>query len=85
LTGAVNNYGFFGQIASGTNRYNLYMAGTAYNYLAGCTGIGVLPSGSYALKVSGDLYVDGDFTVTGSSESVTEAYELADGSVSEPS
>jgi hypothetical protein len=85
LTGAVNNYGFFGQIASGTNRYNLYMAGTAYNYLAGCTGIGVLPSGSYALKVSGDLYVDGDFTVIGSSESVARAYELADGSVSEPS
>lgn len=35
LTGATNNYGFYGNIASGTGRYNLYMAGTADNYLAG--------------------------------------------------
>jgi hypothetical protein len=40
LTGATNNYGFYGDIASGTNRYNLYMAGTADNYLAGALGIG---------------------------------------------
>ena len=42
LTGATNNYGFYGAIASGTNRYNLYMAGTAANYLGG------------ALSVAGD-------------------------------
>ena len=35
LTGATNNYGFFGNIASGTGRYNLYMAGTAANYFGG--------------------------------------------------
>jgi hypothetical protein len=40
LTGATNNYGFFGNIASGTNRWNLYMAGTAANYMAGDLGIG---------------------------------------------
>ena len=40
LTGATNNYGFYGAIASGANRYNLYMAGTADNYLAGKLGIG---------------------------------------------
>lgn len=40
LTGATNNYGFYGNIASGTGRYNLYMAGTAANYLAGTTTIG---------------------------------------------
>jgi hypothetical protein len=40
LTGATNNYGFFGNIASGTNRWNLYMAGTAANYMAGNLGIG---------------------------------------------
>ena len=42
LTNATNNYGFFGNIASGTGRYNLYMAGTAANYLGG------------ALSVAGD-------------------------------
>jgi hypothetical protein len=40
LTGATNNYGFFGNIASGTNRWNLYMNGTANNYMAGSLGIG---------------------------------------------
>jgi hypothetical protein len=35
LTGATNNYGFYGDIASGSNRWNLYMAGTAANYFAG--------------------------------------------------
>ena len=40
LTGATNNYGFYSNIASGTNRYNLYMAGTADNYMAGRLGIG---------------------------------------------
>jgi hypothetical protein len=42
LTGATNNYGFYGNIASGTNRYNLYMPGTANNYFAGNLGIGVI-------------------------------------------
>jgi hypothetical protein len=40
LTGATNNYGFFGDIASGTGRWNLYMSGTANNYLAGNLSIG---------------------------------------------
>jgi hypothetical protein len=40
LIGATNTYGFFGNIASGTNRWNLYMAGTAANYMAGSLGIG---------------------------------------------
>jgi hypothetical protein len=40
MTGATNNYGFFGNIASGTGRWNLYMNGTAANYLAGNTSIG---------------------------------------------
>lgn len=35
LVNATNNYGFRGQIASGTGRYNLYMDGSANNYLAG--------------------------------------------------
>jgi hypothetical protein len=40
LTGATNNYGFYGNIASGTNRWNLYMGGTAANYMAGQVSIG---------------------------------------------
>ena len=46
LTGATNNYGFYGGIASGTGRYNLFMAGTADNFLAGNIGVGVAPVSS---------------------------------------
>ena len=42
-TRATNNYAFYGNIASGSNRYNLYMNGTAANYLAGILGIGIIP------------------------------------------
>lgn len=34
-TGATNNYGFYGNIPSGTGRWNFYAAGTAGNYFAG--------------------------------------------------
>jgi hypothetical protein len=40
LTGATNNYGFYSNIASGSNRWNFYAAGTAQNYFAGNTLIG---------------------------------------------
>lgn len=35
LTSATNNYGFYSNIASGSNRWNFYAAGTADNYFAG--------------------------------------------------
>ena len=35
LTGATNNYGFFGNLASATGCWNFYGAGTAPNYFAG--------------------------------------------------
>lgn len=44
LTVATNSYGFKGEVTAGSNKYNLYMDGTAQNYLAGVTGIGVAPS-----------------------------------------
>jgi hypothetical protein len=40
LTEATNDYGFYGNIGAATNRWNLYMAGTAANYMAGNTFIG---------------------------------------------
>jgi hypothetical protein len=40
LSGATSNYGFYGDVASATGRWNLYMSGTAANHLAGnlCVG-----------------------------------------------
>jgi len=40
LVGATNDYGFYGNLAAGTNVWNLYMNGTANNYMAGSLGIG---------------------------------------------
>jgi hypothetical protein len=52
LTQGLNNYGFYGNIASGTGRWNFYAAGTAANYFAGQTTVGstslTLGSGSVA-------------------------------------
>jgi len=55
LIGATNNYSFFGNIAAGTGRYNLYMSGTASNYLAGSLGIGTIPTAYQTLLVSKNL------------------------------
>ena len=55
LTGATNNYGFYGAIASGTGRYNLYMAGTADNYLGGSVGIGATTTTGYSLVISKNI------------------------------
>jgi hypothetical protein len=49
LTGATTNYGFFGNISAGTGKWNLYMGGTASNYLAGALSIGVATANASAL------------------------------------
>jgi len=53
LIGATNNYGFHGNIPAGTGRYNLYMNGTADNYMAGALGIGAFAAAGYNLDVFG--------------------------------
>jgi hypothetical protein len=57
LTGATNNFAFRGEIASSANNWNLYMSGTAANYLAGNTSIGTTTS-------SGRLTVRGSGTTS---------------------
>ena len=52
LIGATNNYGFRGQIPSGTNRWNLYMDGTANNYMAGGLGIATTNLTGFSLNVA---------------------------------
>jgi len=52
LTGATNNYGFYGNIASGTSRFNLYMAGSADNYMAGSLGIGTATITGNILRIA---------------------------------
>jgi hypothetical protein len=55
LTGATNNYGFYGNIASGLNRWNLYMLGTAPNHMAGSLGIGTTVLTGYNLRIAKNI------------------------------
>ena len=55
LTGATNNYGFYGAIAAASGAYNLYMAGTANNYLAGALGIGATSAAGQTLYLAKTL------------------------------
>jgi len=60
LSGATNNYGFYGNLAtSGSANWNLYMNGTAPNYLAGSTTI------ANNLNITGSLLTTGSFTLIG--------------------
>jgi len=61
------NYAFVSLLpASGTSNYNIYMTGNAPNYLAGDLGIGMLPSSSTPLAVSGlPVYANNAAAISG--------------------
>jgi hypothetical protein len=64
LVGGTNNFAFYGNIPNGTNRWNLYMNGTADNYLAGKLLIGTTTVSTFALDVNGTARVSGNTTIT---------------------
>lgn len=59
MTQGANNRGFEGDVVSGANNYNLYMSGSAQNYLAGNTGIGISP-GTNTLTIGGQTIINGN-------------------------
>ena len=65
LVGATNNYGFYGDIPSTSTNWNLYMPGTAKNYLAGNTLIGTSFDAGYKLDVLGQQRFSGISTSDG--------------------
>jgi hypothetical protein len=65
LTSATNNYGFYGNIPSGTNRWNIYMAGTANNHLAGNLLIGSTADNGSKLQVTGAATFSSSVTASG--------------------
>ena len=75
LTSATNNFGFYGDIASGTGRWNLYMNGTADNYLAGRLGIGTTVINAN-LHNAGTTRLDGNITQGGNPAGDVNFYML---------
>ena len=63
LTGATNNYGFYGNIAAATGRWNIYINGSANNYISGNLGIGINNPVS-KLDVSGSLNISSASYIT---------------------
>jgi len=76
-SGTVTNaYGFYGNLASGTNRYNLYMSGTAANYIAGRLGVGAtLTSGAMA-QVTNTTAADVAFVIKGAASQSGNLFEI---------
>jgi hypothetical protein len=64
LTGATNNYGFYGNIPAAANRWNLFMNGTAANYLAGVLNIGTTTLSGFSLDVNGTARVQDNITIS---------------------
>jgi hypothetical protein len=80
IIGATNNYAFQGAIGNGTGNWNLYMSGTADNYLAGKLVIGTTTVSTFALDVNGTARVSGATTLSGAvainSTNVSTGYAL---------
>lgn len=56
LSSGGSNYGFYGSLSTGTNKWNLYITGTASNFLNGSTGIGTNAIATNAkLDISGTV------------------------------
>lgn len=69
LIGAVSNFGFYGNIPAGANRWNFFAGGTASNHFAGNVLIGTT-TGDSANKLSvngGNVWTSGSFISEGAS------------------
>ena len=76
LTEATNNFGFYSNIASGSNRWNFYAAGTAQNYFAGDTGVGTTPLGSVRLGVLSAGTTSGTYAILARNSSSTDLFAV---------
>jgi hypothetical protein len=81
MTGATNNFGFRGQLASGANRFNIYMDGSAANWLQGTTAIGSVNFDSNAnLRITNSSDIVGIKIRLAASQSGSGALRVEDSS-----
>jgi hypothetical protein len=70
LTNATNNYGFYGNIGSGTGRWNFYAAGTANNAYAGNSRFGGLTVPVATVDVTGSVAATTTILSTGATSGI---------------
>ncbi|HYN54404.1 MAG TPA: hypothetical protein VES38_06840 [Methylotenera sp.] len=70
LIGATNNYGFYGDIASGTGRWNLYMNGTANNAYAGNSRFGGVTAPVAVVDVTGNILATTSILSNGATQGI---------------
>lgn len=72
--GSTLSVGYYGGIPSGTGRWNIYMVGTAANYMLGDTLIGsATPVGTNKLQVTGNIY---NSALVGATEAIVKTSTL---------
>jgi len=74
MIGASNNYGFYGNIASGTGRWNLYMNGTALNYINGALLLGSTTDSGEKLQVNGTAKITGNVQIGSTAPTIASGY-----------
>lgn len=79
LTSATNNYGFYSDIASGSNRWNFYAAGTAQNHFNGNVLIGTTSSTNVSKLTSYESGVACTLANTNSSNLSTPVLQISKG------
>lgn len=70
LTGATNNYGFYGSLASGTGRWNFYAGGTANNAYAGNSRFGGVTAPVATVDVTGNVAATTSILSTGATSGI---------------
>ncbi len=73
LDGATNNYGFYSGLTSGAGKWNIYMAGSANNAIAGNTRFGGTTAPVATVDVTGTIATTGAATIAGGVDKLTTA------------
>lgn len=83
LTGATSNYGFYGDIASSSGRWNFFANGTANNAFNGNVRIGSTVAPTVALDVTGAALISTTLGVTGIQSNSNKIYPGTDGAAAQ--
>lgn len=77
LVGATNNFGFYGDIPAASNRWNIYMNGSANNYMNGNLLLGSTTDSGEKLQVTGTAKISEKLNANAALSNTAGAFALA--------